>query len=96
MLAASWVTPLWTTIAGGVCVIAFQQTYKGITRWQEGRNDVEDADRKLLHELADVMMDKPVGIFSKSSKGLVTRFGELEVKVEEIAVAVGQILEKVQ
>lgn len=92
----SWVTPLWTTVAGGVLVVVFQRTYKGITKWQEGRKDVDDKDHLLLHELADVMMDKPAGMFAKGSNGLVTRFGQLEGKVEEIAVAVGQILEKVK
>lgn len=83
-------------MAGGVLVIVFQRTYKGISKWQDGRKDVDSADKKLLHELADVMMDKPAGVFNKGSKGIVSRFGELETKVEEIAVAVGQILEKVQ
>jgi hypothetical protein len=90
------VAPVVTTAAGGMLVVIFQQTYKAISHWQDGRRNVEDKDRVLLHELADVMMDKPSGVFSKGSKGIVTRFGELETKVEEIAVAVGQILEKVQ
>lgn len=97
MLAGnSWLTPLWTTVAGGVAVVLFQRTYKAINAWQNGRRDVDDQDKKLLHELADVMMDKPAGVFNKGSKGLVSRFGDLEGKVEEVAVAVGQILEKVQ
>jgi hypothetical protein len=93
---SSWLTPLWTTVAGGVIVILCQQTYKWVAKWQEGRRNVEDKDRKLLYEMRDVMMDKPSGVFSKGSPGLVTRFGTLEEKVEEVAVAVGQILEKVQ
>lgn len=95
-MAGTWVTPLWTTIAGGVVVVLCQQTYKWITRWQEGRKSVDDKDHQLLHEMADVLMDKPAGVFSRSAPGLVTRFGTLEAKVEEVAVAVGQILEKVQ
>lgn len=82
-------------MAGGVLVVVFQRSYKAITKWQDGRKDVDDQDHKLLHEMADVMMDKPSGVFSKGSKGLVTRFGDLEGKVEEVAIAVGQILEKV-
>lgn len=103
MLAAAWVIPLWTTVAGGVTVILCQQTYKGVARWQEARKDVDDRDHQLLHEMAAVMMDQPGTLFSKASPGLITRFNDLETvvhensdKLEEVAVAVGQILDKVK
>lgn len=80
----AWITPLWTTVAGGVIVIVFQRTYKWIALWQESRRSVDDKDHQLLHEIADVMMDKPAGPFSSSHPGIVTRFGALEQKVNDI------------
>lgn len=97
MLGDTWITPLWTTVAGGVIVVLCQQTYRFVTRWQESRKDVESKDHDLLHELADVMQDKPPTVFNRNgSPGLVTRFGTLETTVGEIAATVNTILEKVQ
>lgn len=92
--ADSWVTPLWTTVAGGVLVVVFQRSYRGIGKWQEGRKDVDAKDHELLHEIADVMMDKPASAFGKGSKGLVTRFGDMDNKVDAIAETVETILAK--
>lgn len=77
-------------------MIVFQRTYKGIGKWQEGRKDVDKEDHDLLHEIADVMMDKQATAFGKGSKGLVTRFGDMESKVDGIAETVETILAKVQ
>lgn len=101
-LAAAWVVPLWTTVAGGVVVVLCQQTYKWVAKWQEARRTVDDTDHKLLHEMAGVMLDQPGSLFSKARPGLISRFDELEQtvsansdKLEEVAVAVGKILDTV-
>lgn len=51
-------------------------------------------DHELLHEMAEVMMDKPAGVFTRGSKGLVTRFGVLETNVSDIQTNIQTILER--
>lgn len=85
-------------------VVVFQQAWKGVGRWQDARQlrvenakDVDVKDHELLHEIADVMMDKPAGIFSRGTKGIVTRFGDLETQVSTVqndVTAIRKLLEE--
>lgn len=93
-------------MVGGILVVTFQQTWKGISRWQGAREkaaedakDVDAKDHVLLHEMADVMMDKPATLFSQGSKGIVTRFGIVETtlgNVQSDVSAIRQMLEERQ
>lgn len=85
-----------TTVGGGCAVVVFQRTYKRIGAWQEGRRDVDSKDHKLLHEMADVMMDRPSGPFNKGSLGIVSRVGNLETIVSGVKDTVDQILHKLE
>lgn len=79
-------------------VVVFQQTWKGIGRWQGAREkaaedakNVDAKDHTLLHEMADVMMDKPATLFSQGSKGIVTRFGIVETTLGNVQADVKAI-----
>lgn len=87
-----WVTALWTTVAGGVIVVVFQRTWKGVSKWQDNRRTVDQTDRKLLYEMRDVMMDRAPGMFTKGGKGLVTQVADLNDKVISLEGKVDQVL----
>lgn len=79
-------------------VVVFQQSWKGVGRWQSNRaqraedaKDVDTKDHELLHEMADVMMDKPATLFKSGSKGIVTRFTDLEGTVSSVQTDVSAI-----
>jgi hypothetical protein len=87
-------TALLVSVASGVIVIVCQRTWKIIGKWQDGRKNVDQHDHDLLHQIADVMLDKPAGIFTKASPGLVSRFDTLESTVNNMSDKVTAILEK--
>lgn len=93
-LASNWFTTAWTT--GGAATAGFlgKRAFDWVAIWQEDRKNVDDKDHDLLHQMVDVMMDKPPSLFSKGSVGVVTRLGNVEETVTTIKSVVDQILER--
>lgn len=70
-------------IVGGIVLFAFNRGWKRVSTWQEGKRDMNQADHKLLHTLADALMDKK-DLNGNVIPGTISKVDSIESNVSAI------------
>jgi hypothetical protein len=82
--------------SGGAIVGLGAWTFRAVGRWQEGRRDVDAQDHKLLHDIADVILDQAPTVFNpKGTVGILTRMGNFEGRMDSMEHVLNEINQKV-